>query len=47
MKIDWGKKLQTVLDLGGESYERRATRVVIKAGLVLLFVVVAWKFLKG
>ena len=47
MKIDWAKKLQTVLDLGGESYERRATRVVVKAGLVLLFIVVVWKLLKG
>ena len=46
MKIDWAKKLQTVLDLGGESYERRATRVVVKAGLIVLFLIVVWRFLK-
>ena len=46
MKIDWGSKIRTVLDLGGESYERRATRVAVKAGLVVLFLIVVWRFLK-
>jgi hypothetical protein len=46
MKIDWGKKVQTLFDLGGESYENRATRVAVKAGLILLFLIVVWRFLK-
>lgn len=46
MKIDWAKKLQTVLDIGGSSYETRLNRVVVKAGLILIFVVVLWKVFK-
>lgn len=47
MKIDFNKTIRSILDLGGESYETRITRVIVKAGLVALFLIVVWKFLKG
>ena len=46
MSLDMEKIVRSVVDLGSESYEQRMTRVVVKAGCILLFVIVVWRFLK-
>ena len=46
MTIDWNKLVRNVVDLGSESYEQRLTRTIIKAGCVVLFLIVAWKVLR-
>lgn len=46
MKIDWGSEIKTILGLGSESLERKATRIIIKAALVVLFLIVVWRLIK-
>jgi hypothetical protein len=44
--VDWEKHLKSFIDLGSESYETKATRMALKIGAVVLFLIVVWKVLK-
>jgi hypothetical protein len=46
MAIDWQKYVGQLVDLGSESYERKQTRMILKAGMIVLFLIVVWRFLK-
>ena len=46
MIIDWGKEIRELVDMGSESYERKVTRIFLKAAAIVLFVVVAWKLIQ-
>ena len=43
MSIDWTGAVKSVVDLGSESWERKTTRLILKAGAVALFVLFVWK----
>ena len=46
MGIDWNRHIASVIDMGSESYESRMRRVMFQGFLLLLFIVVLWRFLK-
>lgn len=47
MAINWNKAITEILDLGGENYENRVNRLLVKAGFIGLFLIVVWRFLHG
>ena len=45
MSLDLAKIVRQLVDSGSETYEQKTTRIALKAGAIVLFLIVVWKLL--